>query len=175
LIVKVVISSVLEGFFLISSRVIIESNNFLENRDFFRDIVVLFLVFLSLISKFLDSSSKLTFKSDFFRVALIDISLSGSNGSDEISDFLFNGDEIFFVDLDLLLEFQFEVSSGNVRVDLIFLSLSDLSLNGGFKVVKELKKFSFNLSPSFSLSVLECIEFEVSLVVINVTRADFIS
>lgn len=116
----------------------------------------------------------MTFKSDLFRVALIDISLSSSDGSDETIDFLFNNDKFLFVDLNFLLKLQLEISSSNVGVDLIFLSLGDLTLNGGFKVVKELKKFSLNLNPSLSLAVLECIKFEVSLVVINVTRSDFI-
>lgn len=116
----------------------------------------------------------MTFKSDLFRVALIDISLSSSDGSDETIDFLFNNDKFLLVDLNFLLKLQLEISSSNVGVDLIFLSLGDLTLNGGFKVVKELKKFSLNLNPSLSLAVLECIKFEVSLVVINVTRSDFI-
>jgi hypothetical protein len=116
----------------------------------------------------------LTFESDFFGIALIDIGLSGGDVSNESKDLLLDFYEIFLVDLNLLLELQLEVSSGNVGVDLIFLGLGDLSLDGGFKVVKELKKFSFNLSPSFSLSVLEGIEFEVSLVVVNVTRANFV-
>lgn len=116
----------------------------------------------------------MTFKSDLFRVALIDISLSSSDVSDETIDFLFNNDKFLFVDLNFLLKLQLEISSSNVGVDLIFLSLGDLTLNGGFKVVKELKKFSLNLNPSLSLAVLECIKFEVSLVVINVTRSDFI-
>lgn len=116
----------------------------------------------------------MTFKSDLFRVALIDISLSSSDVSDETIDFLFNNDKFLLVDLNFLLKLQLEISSSNVGVDLIFLSLGDLTLNGGFKVVKELKKFSLNLNPSLSLAVLECIKFEVSLVVINVTRSDFI-
>jgi hypothetical protein len=116
----------------------------------------------------------LTFESDFFGIALIDIGLSGGDVSNESKDLLLDFYEILLVDLNLLLELQLEVSSGNVGVDLIFLGLGDLSLDGGFKVVKELKKFSFNLSPSFSLSVLEGIEFEVSLVVVNVTRANFV-
>jgi hypothetical protein len=132
LIVNVIISSVLEGTFLVSSGVIIESNNYLENIDFFGDITVLFLVFFSLINEFLLSSCELAFKSDFFRVALIDVSLSDGNGSDETSNFLLNNDEVFLVDLNLLLELQLEVSSGNVGVDLIFLSLGDFTLNGGF-------------------------------------------
>lgn len=101
----------------------------------------------------------MTFKSDLFRVALIDISLSSSDGSDETIDFLFNNDKFLLVDLNFLLKLQLEISSSNVGVDLIFLSLGDLTLNGGFKVVKELKKFSLNLNPSLSLAVLECIKF----------------
>jgi len=116
----------------------------------------------------------LTFESDFFRIALINIGLSGSNVSNESKDLLLDFYEFLLVDLNLLLELQLEVSSGNVGVDLIFLGLGDLSLDGGFKIVEEFKKFSFNLSPSFSLAVLESIEFEVSLVVVNVTRANFI-
>ena len=116
----------------------------------------------------------MTFESNFFGIALIDIGLSGGDVSNESKDLLLDFYEILLVDLNLLLELQLEVSSGNVGVDLIFLGLGDLSLDGGLKVVKELKKFSFNLSPSFSLSVLEGIEFEVSLVVVNVTRANFV-
>lgn len=101
----------------------------------------------------------MTFKSDLFRVALIDISLSSSDVSDETIDFLFNNDKFLLVDLNFLLKLQLEISSSNVGVDLIFLSLGDLTLNGGFKVVKELKKFSLNLNPSLSLAVLECIKF----------------
>ena len=77
--------------------------------------------------------------------------------------------------MDLLFKFQLEVSSSNVGVNLVFLGLSNLGFNGGFKVIEELDKFSFNLNPSFSLTIVESIEFEISLVVINVTGADFIA
>jgi hypothetical protein len=159
---------------LVGSRVIVESNNFLEDFDFFRDIAVLFLVFGRFIGKFLNSSSKLTFESDFFGIALINIGLSSSNVSNESIDLLLDFNEFFLVDLNLLFELQLEVSSGNIGVDLIFLGLGNLSLDGAFKIVKELKKFSLNLNPSFSLAVLESFEFEVSLVVVNVSRANFV-
>lgn len=116
----------------------------------------------------------MSFESDFFRIALINIGLSSSNVSNESKDLLLDFNEIFLVDLNLLFELQLEFSSGNVGVDLIFLGLSDFTLNGGFKVIKELKKFSLNLNPSFSLTVLECIEFKISLAVVNVTSANFV-
>ena len=79
------------------------------------------------------------------------------------------------VDLDFLFEFKFEVSSCNVRSNLVFLSLSDLSLNSGLETVEYFKEFFLNLNPSFSVTVLEVVKSKVSLVVVNVARTDFIS
>jgi hypothetical protein len=114
----------------------VESNDFLEDANFFIKVSLLFVEDISLVLEILDGSGVLSDEGGFFTSALINIGLVSSNFSFELNDLLLGLDEISLVDLDFLFELKLEIGGSNVRSDLIFLGLSNLSLNGGFKAVK---------------------------------------
>ena len=153
----------------------IEINDFLEDANFVIKVSLLFVEDISLVLEILDGSGVLSDEDSFFTSALVNIGLVSSNFSFEFNDFLLDLDEISLVDLDLLFELKFEIGGSNVRSDLVFLSLSNLSLDGGFKTVKYFEEFLLDLRPSLSGAILEVVKSKICLVVINVTRADFVS
>lgn len=135
-IIDVVISSALERIILRVDLGAIGINNFLEDGNFFFKVSLLFVEDICLVLEILDGTCVLWEESSFFTSALFNIGLVSSYFSFEFNDFLLNLDEISLVDLNLLFELKFVLGSSNVRSDLIFLSLSNLSLDGSFKRVK---------------------------------------
>jgi hypothetical protein len=65
-----------------------------------------------------------------------------------LNDLLVNSSEILSVDFILELKLKLVVSSGDIRVYLVFLGLSDLCIDGILKIVEKLKKLSLKLNPS---------------------------
>lgn len=119
------------------------------------------------------SSSEGTFKRIFFAVASIKIGFIISNSLDESID-----DSLVFIDfLGVDLNFVFKVelvfSSCRAGSDFVFLSLNDLLVDGIFKAIEQSKELSLNLRPSLSFTIFEFGEFKFTLVVVNVTSANF--
>lgn len=97
---------------------------------------MLFVEDFSLVSIIFLSSGVLSNEVSFFRSALVNVGLVRSDFSNEPNDFLLNLNEVSLIDLNFLFELKFEVSSCNVRSNFVFLGLGNLSLDGGFKVIK---------------------------------------
>jgi hypothetical protein len=114
----------------------VESNNFLEDADFLIKVGLLFVEDISLVLVILLGSGVLSNEAGLFRSALINVSLVSGDFSFEFHDSLLNLNEISLVDLDFLFELKFEVSSGDVGSNLVFLGLNDLTTDSGFKVIK---------------------------------------
>jgi hypothetical protein len=121
---------------LIVNVVGIESNNFIEDADLIIKVSLLFVEDISLLMEISLSSGVLSYESGLFRSALVNVGLVSGDVSNEFNDFLLNLNEISLVDLDFLFEFKLEVSSCDVRSNFVFLGLGNLSLDGGFKVIK---------------------------------------
>jgi hypothetical protein len=114
----------------------IETNDFIEDTNFVIKVSLLFVEDISLVLEILDGSGVLSDEGSFFTSALLNVGLVSSNFSFELNDLLLDLDEISLVDLDFLFELKLEIGGSNVGSDLIFLSLNNLSLDGGFKTVK---------------------------------------
>jgi len=114
----------------------IEFNNFLEDADLVIKVGLLFVEDISLVLEIFFSSGVLAYEVGLFRSALINVGLVSSDLSFEFNDSLLNLNQVSLVDLDFLFELKFEVSSGDVGSNLVFLGLGNLSLDSGFKVIE---------------------------------------